>query len=124
MDHSDTLVEMLAEVAETLSSAITVPHSPYQQAMRAAMDAPRPGDLVLITQTRRGQPAQDRVGRFLGTEEIVIEEADGDEPAVTDEAYVIVVADGRVMNWTNCGIVRLSGLDGATRAALDASRAG
>lgn len=119
---TDTLVSMLVNVADALDRALVVPHSPHQRAMRAAMDDPQPGDLVIITFARGNA---DRFGRYLGVEFVVVEEAseDNDNEEITDTAHVIVTPEGNVMRWTNAGVMRVSDLETAARTMLDAARA-
>lgn len=118
MTELDATLALLVDVAESLDAALTVPHSPMQQAMRDAMDAaPQVGDMVVVTMARASTPAIERVGRYLGIEPVTDE--DGEE---IDEAFAIVVADGRVMYWTNAAIVRVEAIEDAARAMLAIGR--
>lgn len=112
----DSTVAMLVNLGESLHRGLIAPLSPIQRAMRLVMSRPRPGDLVLVTMVRSGTEAGDRFGRYL-CDDVVVDDETG---KAIDTAHVIVGHDGRVLRWVNCDIVRVSDVETAARAMLDA----
>lgn len=106
---------LLVDLAESLDHALTVPHSPIQEAMRRVMQEPRFGDLVVVLHARRDTPAADRVGHYV---ERWAEQVDGRFAF----GFTVHTLDGREVRWTNATMVRVSGVEDAARDALDARR--
>lgn len=117
-DDLERVAALIVDVADSLDGALTVPHSPIQAAMRRAMDAPRPGDLVVVMAVRRGTPAIDRVGHYVESWPEFVRE-DG---LVLTRGHTIRRLDGGEARWTNVKVVRVSGIDDAARDDLDARR--
>lgn len=63
---------------------------------------PEPGDLV-VEQSTAWRCADDltRIGRFLGRDD------HGDGDGYWERVYVLALADGRVVRWTNCSFARV-----------------
>lgn len=121
MSDQEATAAPLVDVAESLDAALTVPHSPIQEAMRRAMDQPREGDLVVVMHVRRDTPAIDRVGYYIGSYlDVMAREADGTE--LHERGFALRRLDGTEIDWTNARAVRVSDIYGAARDALDARR--
>ena len=115
MSDLDTTAALIVDIAESLDAALTVPHSPIQEAMRRVMQEPRFGDLVAVLHARRDTPAADRVGRYV---ERWAEQDDGQFVV----GFTVHTLDGREVRWTNATMVRVGGVEDAARDALDARR--
>lgn len=121
MSDAEAAAALLVDIAESLDAALTVPHSPIQEAMRRAMDAPRPGDLVVVMAVRRRRAAPHRVGHYVGSyDDVVAREDDGTE--LRERGFTIRLLDGSEIDWTNAHVVRVGDVYCAARDALDTRR--
>lgn len=95
------LLGLLEVQAEHLYSTLLFDPSPVGQRLLAAVNAPRPGDWILVTFALH--PIGYRIGRLIRVEG----DRSKDNIILSSGSWVMETVHGELMRWSNCKVRRL-----------------